>query len=484
MVDSRKKFIISFIMIILLLVQFLFTIPNMSPEKVIDSERTLKIASVICVFSFIIEMILWTKLTKEFFSPYMVFFLVLFMFTCGQSIGWSTGIDMGDKDMWFRSDHGMSTKLLTSGLCYSMMSVGFFHLGAIFCYSDSNRRNNKRIWDIEYVIKTYQYLGKLLLLIVIPAFIAKTTQDVLAVAAGGYGAYYEVKQSSSKIMTIVSIISEFYQPCMLILLIANRENQQKRKLIVLCMLIDVISALYIGGRSGAVMTCLGILLSYHYFIKPFTKKQVLSVVIISYIAMAILNSIAVIRGAANKSFSDFFSAISSSFTNVIGDFVGEIGWTITSICWTMSLVPSSYSFRYGMSYLVSPLSWMPSFVFGGRSNHPAVVWGNLGDWLMGTLHMGYGPGYTTVAESYINFGWLGLIAMVVEGAVICRLIASVNRKNVEKDIFGATFQMLIIMTIMKSIVRSSISVAMRSAFFVLIPLYLLIYFSLKKGKSP
>ena len=86
------------------------------------------------------------------------------------------------------------------------------------------------------------------MLLVIPAFIAKAYQDVTAVANGGYGAVYTVNKSSSYLMRVFGILEDYYQPCMLILLIGNREDVQKRRLIVLGMMLDVIISLYIGGR--------------------------------------------------------------------------------------------------------------------------------------------------------------------------------------------------------------------------------------------
>ena len=302
-------------------------------------------------------------------------------------------------------------------------------------------------------------------------------------ANGGYGAVYTVNKSSSYLMKVFGILEDYYQPCMLILLIGNREDVQKRRLIVLCMMIDVIISLYIGGRSGAVMTGLGILLAYHYFVKPFKLKQIIPGMVGGYIGIALLNTVAMNRGNSGRTVTDIFSSLGDSFSNVLGDFVGELGWTLTSVCWTINLVPSTSPFRYGLSYLVSLITWIPSFVFGDKTNHPVAIWGNLADWLANTQNMSYGPGYTTVAESYINFGWFGLIAMIIEGAILCRLLASIKRSDVENNIFGATFQTLIIMILMKSIVRSSLSAAMRSVFFVLIPLYLLLLYNLKKEST-
>lgn len=481
MVVSRKKLYSSVIMMVIIAIQYFFTYYVQSNAGDMSVDSRLVMISTVCLVAFVLELIIWRWMSGELFSPYFVFFLVLFIFSCGQSIGWATGIDIGDKDLWNRIDHGLNRSLLTNGLSYSMLAISFFHLGAIFSAKNLPYYHNPSKWDRGTVLKAFDEIGRIMLIICIPAFIAKTAQDVLAVASGGYGSYYIVNASRGAFMSLISIISDYYQPCMLILLISNRKNRRRRLLIVGAMMIDVIFSLYIGGRSGAVMTLLGILLAYHYFVRPFTAKETIIGAAGGYVGIAFLNGLATIRGSAGRGVTDFVNVLGTSFSNVIGSFIGELGWTLTSICWTMDLVSSSQpSLRYGMSYLVSSLAWIPSFFFGGRANHPTVIWANLSDWLQQSLHMSYGPGYTMVAESYINFGWLGVFAMAIEGFCIGKMIAKVRREYVDENILGATIQVVIIMTVMKALVRSSLSVAIRSVVFTLIPMYLLIKITLSK----
>ena len=249
------------------------------------------------------------------------------------------------------------------------------------------------------------------------------------------------------------------------------------------MLAEVIVALLVGGRSGAVMTVLGMLLAFHYFIRPIRKKDMIVGAGVAYLGMAVLNAIAKFRNLMNRSLGDLVELTVSSLGNAVGEILGELGWTLTSVCWTMGLVPSSYSYRYGMSYLASLTSWIPSFFFGSRANHPVVIWAHLAEWLKDALQKSYGPGFSMVAEAYINFGYIGFMMMAIEGFVIAKLLSKISQKDTESNLVGATFQILFIMTIMKSLVRSSVSVAFRDVFFVLLPLYLLIHLSINGKKS-
>ena len=117
---------------------------------------------------------------------------------------------------------------------------------------------------------------------------------------------------------------------------------------------------------------------------------------------------------------------------------------------------------------------MPIPNLGFWKIHPAKIYANVGDWLEEVLNYDHGIGYSMTAESYINFGWFGLIIMFIFGAILVNLLANTKRVDTEENILGATFQILIIMTIMKSLVRSSFSNSMRAIVYILIPLYLLI----------
>lgn len=472
---STKKFYTILSTIALIVAQFISF--SVFQNKVDSVETSLVLASSLCIFAMCVNIISWKYLTGELLCPYIVFLLVLFIFCCGQSIGWFTGINMGPKDMWDRVDHGMTKELLLRGLCYSSQGISFFHLGAIIACKSHDNYVKENVFESDRVETAYRNLGKLLLLISIPAFLVKTYEAIITVMQGGYSAIYSYRINSSTFMQICNILGNYYQPCLLLLLIAYRNNAKYRKCIITAMIFDVIANLYIGGRSSAVMVMLAIILAYHYFVQSFNRKQISIGIVGGYLGIAVLNAVADIRGSSGRGFLDVITALRTSFTNVIGEFIGELGWSITSICWTMELVPT-YGLRHGMSYLVSLISWVPSFVFTGT--HPVVKWGELSNWLQSALNMSYGPGFSMIAEAYLNFGNFGFIALLVEGIVIGKLIARVSKKNTEQDLLGSTFQILIIMVLMKSLVRSSVSIATRQAFFVILPLYVIIRLSLGK----
>ena len=88
-----------------------------------------------------------------------------------------------------------------------------------------------------------------------------------------------------------------------------------------------------------------------------------------------------------------------------------------------------------------------------------------------------------IAESYINFGWLGSLFMFFVGGIAVRFIDSVRRKNVETNILTSTFQIMVIMTLTKLLVRSTFASTVREIGYVLLPLYVMIIYRLSRKKS-
>ena len=418
----------------------------------------------------------WRTLRRETVCPYIFFFLAMFLFCYGQSFGWMFGIDMGPRDLWNRTENGLDRATVLKAMCYTLPAMTAFHIGAVMAVGDREKLRTPE--NNRLTIRTYQRIARVLLIIVIPAFLASTYSKLGAARAGGYGAIYVYQAERSTFSGILTQLGNYYQPCMLLMLVAHRDKTRVRNIIIALMLVDVAADLYIGGRSPAVMTLMGILLTWHIFVRPIRFRQLLILLVIGYVLMTLMTVISSKRGEANRSLLDYLTALAEPGNSSLLAIVGELGWSMTSTAWTMLLVPGEYAFRFGLTYLVSVLAPIPNIGFWAV--HPTRQFADLAHWLQDAMHMRYGPGYTIVAESYINFGWFGIAAMIAVGAVMVRVIARVSNKNAENNVLGMTFQIMIIMTIMKSLVRSSFSAAVRDIAYVLIPLYLLIWDSTRR----
>lgn len=442
-------------------------------------EQHLVEISIFCFTSFIIELYCWKRISGEVFSPYIIFFSVLFVFCCGQSVGWALGIDLGGQDLWNRKNFGMDIDNISAALCYSMLSLSFFIFGSIVQF-DKKTSIYSNQFSREDIVIVCKAVAKNLLYIVLPAFLITSAQIFLAVLSYGYSGYYSEIGSNSLLMNLCFYISGYYEPLLLLLFVAYSYNRLYRNFILICMLIQPLLQLFAGGRSGAVMTVLGICLAWHYFVEPIKGKSAIIFSVIGYFGVILLNTIALTRNNISTDLLTFFSLYFEGAYSALGHILGELGWSLTSTIWTMMLIPEVTPYYMGISYFVALTAPIPNLGFW--EVHPAKQYAQLGDWLEQELNYGHGIGYSMVAESYANFGWFGILMMFVMGYIISKFISSVTSENIEHNYLGAIFQILIIMTMMKPLIRSSFSMSLRSFAYVLLPLYITMIYYLNKRK--
>lgn len=110
-----------------------------------------------------------------------------------------------------------------------------------------------------------------------------------------------------------------------------------------------------------------------------------------------------------------------------------MGKSLQTVIYTQDLVPKQYSYRYGITYLYNLSEAVPNLFW---DRHPAEVYGSLGRWLTKIVdysfyEFGGALGYSCVAESYINFGWVGVIVIAfILGMVIQKVENKVENSNV------------------------------------------------------
>ena len=90
------------------------------------------------------------------------------------------------------------------------------------------------------------------------------------------------------------------------------------------------------------------------------------------------------------------------------------------------------------------------------------------------MNLKYGPGFSIVAEAYINFGWFGILFMIIEGLIFGRILTSSDRYSIKynPEMLSINLTFLVVSTL--SATRSSALVFVRSVLYNVVPVYLLI----------
>lgn len=410
----------------------------------------------------------WKRLTGSVFVPYTVFLGAAYVFTFGQSLLDVFGAVTPGRDL----RETLSIGSIYAAQYVTLQFLAFFHMGALA----SVRRVGRPVGPLLLTqaqeralgnqIRGLRAVGWLFVAISFVPFAVECVRMYVVVSVLGYGGLYE-GEIHIGLSNIVQILSQYFIPGLLCLLVASRNRG--RRVIIALLSLYVLFLMYIGARSGGVVLAVVLLVYYHTCVRPFRFRQFALLAIGGYFFVAALGVIAHTRDEANADFMDAY--LDRKSENPFLEAVSEMGGSMFPLAETMRLVPRRSDYRLGTTYLYSLTSVIPNVGFWDL--HPAMRYGDLGGWLQRTLDLGYGPGYSIVAEAYINFGRAGFLFMFCFGFVLARLfhIDAVRLGNPLLVLLSLLLCFLILKT-----VRNSFLATVRSLFYYLLPIYLIVVY--------
>lgn len=481
--NSKKLisiFVTTMILVLIIIMKFVYGgLYSVSYENSLFWMKTLSITGWITLFWSILS---WKSLRKEVISLYILYLILTYFFTFGQSLLILFDLVSENRDLLNR----ITSSQLINAQFFTLLCLVSFHLGALMICKKPNHINNyiknntiqtkNNQFNLNIMQVAIKRVGIILLILSLPGFLYDTLNTLNTVVSEGYRALYGYDSGivrASLITRIFEYTSSYFLPALICLLIAYRNNAMLRRLIFTLMVIKIFNGLYIGGRGGATILLLVVILIYHYSVRPINKRGATLLTVTAYFFLSFLAIIAKLRGLSNRSPQDYFLAFIESFgkENLFFDTLSEIGWTMFPLSAVMAIIPDSFEYFYGKSYLYALTSIVPNLGFWDI--HPAKVYAGGGQWLMDTLDLYSGPGFTLIADAYRNFGWLGFFALIGFGALFGRIYSSVDKLTIYKRPDILCFVMIFANATLMS-VRGDNLYIVRPLFYEVLPIYILI----------
>ena len=438
------------------------------------SDFGMQVLGVVGIVQFAYSIFSWKKVTGSALNPYMVFLFSAYVFTFGQSFLNVFGKVTDDRALteMFLPSSIMPAQYLT------LIFLNFFHIGGLLSCKKHNQQNaaNSQITLFDEQnrcnqVKGIRKAGRLFIIVSIIPYIVERVTIFYIVLVSGYGGIYE-QQAKVGIFNIISILSQYFIPGVLCLLLVET-SRRKKWFYIAILLAEIGFWLYTGGRSNGVIIASVLLLYYHICVKPIRLKQAIIIGIAGFFFVSTLGIISETRSASKSDMSAIVSDNMGS-SNAFYSALSEMGGSMYPMITTMTLVPDRYDYKYGSSYFYSLTSVIPNLGFWDL--HPAMKYGNMNDWLQDAMDLNYGPGFSIVAEAYINFGSLGFLMMLVLGYCF-GLIFNINIRDKYNPlllVLSFVFCFLIIKT-----VRNSFLATVRSVFYYILPIYLIVVYMYK-----
>jgi oligosaccharide repeat unit polymerase len=364
----------------------------------------------------------WYRLRGTLFDPYVIFFAAACGFNGGQSL-----LDVFNlSETGGVLDANFSPEIIYETVTGVFVGLTVMHFVALYMARRAALRPEPRrplVTD-----HSLRLVGWALLIIAAP-FTAIALKEALSlVMTGGYMALYQ-QDAETGAAAGPALIAHFLVPASLLLLAGSR-RRRSLSAIASAGTLFVYSGtqLFLGKRYEALMPVFAYAWLWHRHLRPIPRWVLFGAV--GGLVFVIFPLVAITRntsGDQRLSLDAILEAL-DDVEKIYVLIIHEVGSTMNDTAHTIALVPSMRNYDLGLGYAYALLTALPNLFW---HIHPTVERGLAGDWLVWTVdptfaRMGGGMGYSFIAESYLNFGWLGIPAMCgffgwLWSTLVCRL---------------------------------------------------------------
>lgn len=449
----------------------------------------LKVLSIISIAFFVIQLMLLISILNGLNNPLVYFSIILYLFSSGQTFLLVLNLDFANYNVFERINNNL---IVSDSIIFYSISYVFFHFGVLtYVFTKDKVRSynllNNINFDDDNFLKTLQLTGFILVLIGIVPFLTTLYNNINVFINYGYSGYYKMDD-----VRVSNLFGGFlyYVYTGVVFLVLSSSRNIKKILILLMILFSVIKFL-LGDRGDGIVFALGSYLLYLNFVQLDKEKKKVknffTVFILSMFLMTLIPIVSIYRHG-NMTSSLFINILINE--NPIISTLQNLGSTLYPLAKTMEIVNNFQDPIYGSSYLTAFLLLIPSIF---RVGIISDITSNLinyspANWLMETMNMSYGPGFTPFAEAYLNFGWYGIVFMILYGYFMGKMLmitVSENRKKSVKTNFFTGLNILCFLFFAMSS-RGSFNFIISYYFrYIIVPiliLYLLYIYAKRKGK--
>lgn len=349
-------------------------------------------------------------------SPLVLFSILLALFTTGQLTLYSFGIEPEGADVLNR-ENWTYVKAATVFFLHAYLCFGIGTLLA--ARRDRPAREPRRPhpsredWQGGLLA-----VGGIALVLSAVPFALSTFNTLRVVWTSGYSNYY---REGARVETPFAGLSYLFITGLVFLGCSANRNARRFALTTLVLIALLRLA---GGDRGEGMIYFLTAFLLHTQVRDTTKQVRAQPLIIGGVAILAIPWI----GSLRQSFGAGGGGVAPSLLedNPIVATLQTLGATLFPLVKVVELVPLSQSHIMGSSYLAGPLRLIPGPLQIGfvKELTQDPVSASPANWLMKTLDMTYGPGFTPFAEGYLNFGfWGGCLALLCFGFAYGKLLS-------------------------------------------------------------
>ena len=404
---KRSKLVLDFPLFFQLIITLLSVYVLFDTGKSFNGVVTLVLSSVA------VSLLLIVPRQRRVFTLYFCFMLFLALFHFGQLVLYVFGARV-DTSFSYDLMNLYSSYDLQRTLLFCLVAFNVMNLFGMLLLQrrrktppmDTAKKEAQGLNDQRGQM-VYRFGLVLFVILLIPVLIYDV-QMITSASQVGYLAKYTTDTG------VFGDLEVYFSAAILCMLVtAKNQNRPWKGIYYYALLRVLVLMLLVGNRGNMLITAILYIYAKHWFIKPYTRKNWLSVGAICIGVVVLMPFIAFIRGKTSE--LGFWEYLSTN--NPVTQFLSEFGSTLVTPVLSFQYV-DSFGFLGGKSFLGALAVLIPfsNVLFGGIKQYMSV----------GVLLNPYAPavgalGGSVFAELYINFGWASLVLAGLFGLGIAKI---------------------------------------------------------------
>lgn len=419
-----------------------------------------------CIFS-------WIKLGRSFFSPYIILLTTIYIFHCGQAILFALPIDYTPQLIGYM---GINYSDFFSALTYTLILLAFFHIGALIRILQKSHAHirTKPNPNAELTLKIIRQVALVFFVISIYPYYHTMIDNAIKSITYGYGSLHS-GDSAAGFGHLMESIGEYFIPSYICLLIGCIHKKKYRRILYILGFLTCGIILLTGSRTYAVLILAILIVYQYYFIRKFSKKQIIIFVFCGILLSNILTIVKNVRASTDKDLTTYINQDNEE--NPLVDAISEMGGSMFCTIKMMENIPKKDDWFYGKTYTYSVFSLIPNLGFW--DHHPSRDYGMTDIYLTNLLGLHYGSGSSMAAEVYLNFGYLGFVVFLLYGYIAAFFFSYLDIDIRNKNYLHAALVMMVLWFTL-IFPRNPFMTTFRSIIFYAIPIYLILRYRCSK----
>lgn len=356
-------------------------------------------------------------------APAVMYALLLALFTIGQVSLFTFGVVPGDADVLKREAPESIAEALTFFLpAYAFFGCGLLASRLLILRREHAQSDGRGVRQSEPTREDWQsglqFAGVLCISIGVLPFLWSNLRNLSIVWSSGYSRYYE--EGARLNSPLVGLGYLFVTG---LILVGCSGNMRTRRAAIAALVGVGALRLLSGDRGEGLIYLISALMLSTSTTPHVGARRRVAPVALGLFAIMVIPVIGVLRHtwASGEGTVGEALAEESPLTGTLT----TLGATLHPLVKTMELVPDAESHLMGASYVASLALVLPGVLRIGSLEPLAStpLTGSPATWLMQTIGMSYGPGFTPFAEGYLNFGSIGgYLALFVLGLFMGTLL--------------------------------------------------------------